>query len=114
MAQTPFTTIQTLAAAAAAIATNPAGTSTQIASILLHNTNATSETIELNFVPAASGALGTVAATNRVLLVALPANETYEISFKFPFTLGAPNDAIFAKTTTGAKVVATVSGVKNT
>lgn len=114
MATTPFTQLPTtLPTSAGSILAN-SSTSTQISSILLHNTNTTTETIMLFLVPNNAGALGAAALTNRIAYVNLAANETLEITFKFPPTLAGANDALFGQTTTAGKVTATISGVKNT
>ena len=112
MTTTPFTTTGQLAATAGALQTNPAATTTQIKSVFVHNTNTTAETVQIYLVPNASGALGTAALTNRLVYFPLAANETVEVTQTFPWTLANTNDALFAVTTTAAKVTYTVSGVK--
>ena len=115
MGATPFTTIQTLAAAAAAsINTNPAATTTQIASILLHNSTAATTTAQLFIVSNNAGAVGVSALTNRIANINLAANETVEVPLKFPITLGATNDALFAQAGAANSVNVLLSGVRNT
>jgi len=112
MATSPFTQFPTtLPSASGSILANNS-ISTQLSSILLHNTNTTSETIQLFLVSNNAGTLGAPSAANRITYLTLAVNETLEITFKFPPTLVGTNDALFGQTTTAGKVTFTASGVK--
>lgn len=112
MAANPFTQLPTtLPSAAGSILAN-SSISTQISSVLLHNTNTTTETIQLFLVPNSAGAVGAASVSNRIAYLLLVANETLELTFKFPPTLSNANDALFGQTTTAGKVTFTASGVK--
>jgi hypothetical protein len=91
---------------------NAAGVKTFIKGLMLHNTNTTAETVKVYVVPDSSGALGTAGAGNRVLNVALPANDTLLVEFPCALVLSDQNDSLQAETTTASKVTVTVLGDK--
>lgn len=83
---------------------NGSSVKTYIRGIILHNTNTTTETVELQMVQNSSGSLGTPAASKKFLHVDLATNETLFIEFISPIILTAQHDAIFGVTTTASKV----------
>jgi hypothetical protein len=106
--------IATVAASPASVYTNtPAGTKTYIKGIVLHNTNTTAETVKVYSVPDnGSGGTGSAAATNRVLNVSLPANDTLIVEFPSALVLTDNGDSLQAETSTASKVTITVLGDK--
>lgn len=64
-------------------------------------------------VPNASGSLGTAAATNRILNISLPANDSLFVEFPYALELAATNDSIQAVTTTASKVTIILFGDKD-
>lgn len=89
---------------AAAIFTATADT--KIKSILIHNTLATAEGVQLFAVP--SG--GSADLTTRFLSYNLAGEDTFEFSLNFPLSL-ATGDTIYASTTTADSVNYWVNGV---
>ena len=114
MAVVPFTQILSLSSSLSSVYTNPSSTISQIGSLLIHNLNTVSETVDIHFVPNSGGSPGTPVEGNRIFRFVLAAGDSMEFSQKFPWTLSLANDAIFAKTSTASKVTMTISGVKNT
>jgi len=102
-----------IAAAVASILTCPASTKLYVKGILLHNTNSTTETVEIYLVPNSGGSLGTAAAANRIIRVALAADETQFFEMPATLVLDATNDSIQAVTTTAAKVTVVLTGEKD-
>lgn len=84
-----------VASSTGAIYTAGTGKKTEIGSIILHNTNSTSETVELYNDGTADA--------NRFVKIALAANETFEFAPKVPLVLEG-SDTLQAKTTTASKV----------
>jgi hypothetical protein len=82
-------------------APSTAGLVTQVTTIVLHNTNTSTENVALYDNGSANA--------NRVLLVALSANETLEYSPKTPWCLN-PSETIQGSTTTASKVNIQVIG----
>ena len=89
------------AASAAAIYTAPSGKAAEVAALILHNTNTSSETVKLYF-------RGTAAA-NRMFQAGLAANETLEFSPKVPLVLQG-GEVLGGETTTVSKVNVIVLG----
>lgn len=105
--------IQTIPSTVGSIYANPASTKTFISGFTVHNTNTTSETVEIHCVPDSTGSLGTAALTNRIWKETLAADET--AVFSAPpdgIPLEDENDSIQAKTTTASKVTIILHGVK--
>lgn len=102
-----------LAAAAAAVYTNPAATKTHVRGFLLHNTDSAAVIVTLHFVPASGGAVGTAAAGNRILKVSLAADETLLFEVPFGLVMTATNDTIQGLAGTASKVVCMVLGDKD-
>lgn len=103
--------IQTIPSTAGSVYANPACTKTFVGGITLHNTNTTSEIVDIHVVPDSGGSLGTAAAGNRIIRVTMVANST--ISYEFPgdgLPLIDTNDSIQAKTTTAGVVTIMLSG----
>lgn len=101
---------QQLAAAAASIYANPVSTKTLVVGLTLHNTNTTTETVKVYVVPDSAGELGAASASNRVLNIALAANDTLEWEFPFGTMLTDTNDSIQAETTSASKVTVLIHG----
>ena len=111
LAPAKLSEIDYIASTAGSVYTNPAATTTYVKTLLIHNTNTTTEAIVINRVPNSGGSLGTAAASNRMYNFNLVANDTIELKFEGPGQiLTAQNDAIFAVTTTASKVTITVMG----
>lgn len=111
LAPAKLSEIAYIASSAGSVYTNPAATTSYVKSLLIHNTNTTTEAIVINRVPNSGGSLGTAASSNRIFNFNLVANDTIEIKFEGPGqVLTATNDAIFASTTTASKVTITVMG----
>lgn len=104
--------IQYVGSSAATIYTNPSSTKSFIRSIVLHNTNTTTETVKLYVVPDAGGSVGTASAASRILNIALASNETF-VWDMYPITLSDTNDTLQAETTTASKVTVLVCGDKD-
>lgn len=110
---TKLADIQTLPATAGSIYANPASTKTYIRGLVLHNTNTSTEAVELYNVPDSSSSVGTAAATNRFLKVNLAADETLFVDLVYPVILTDTNDAVFGKATTVSKVTVQLLGDKD-
>lgn len=98
-----------------AVFTNPVNTTTFYLGFTLHNTNTTSEVVELYNVPNNSGSVG-VATTvpHRFLNVSVPSNDTYVYSAPGDgYVHDGLNDTIQARTTTANRVCITPHGVKD-
>lgn len=89
------TAAQQLAAAAAAVYTAPVGKRAQIGSIIIHNTNTSTENVTIYDNGSADA--------NKLLYIALAANETYEFAPKVPVVLEG-GETLQGFTTTAAKV----------
>lgn len=111
--RTKLADIQTVAAAAGSVYSNPASTKTYIRGIVLHNTNSTTETVQIYNVPDSSGALGAAAAGNKFLKVSLIADETIFLDLTYPIVLTDTNDSLQAVTTTASKVTLQLLGDKD-
>ena len=81
-------------------------TKSYVKGILLHNTNTTSETVKIYYVPNNAGAAGAAATANKIFERALAANETFlfPLEFGVPLTMGTAGDTIQGATTTASKV----------
>ena len=105
--------IQTISNTTGVIYANATGEDTFIGGVTLHNTNTTTETVQVFNVPDNSGSVGTAAITHRFICVDLAANAT--ISYPFPgdgIPLTDTNDSIQASSTTAGKVTIQLSGPK--
>lgn len=108
-----LTDIQTIPSTAGVIYANPVSTKTFIGAVTLHNTNTTSEFVQVFYVPDSNGNVGIATLTNRFIAVSLDPNAT--ISFPLPgdgFPLTDTNDSIQAGSTTNNKVTIVLSGPK--
>ncbi len=92
---------------------NPAGTKTFVRGLILHNTNATTETVKVYLVPDAALALGTPATGNRILNISLAPNDTLIVEFPYSHVLTDTNDSLQAVTTSASKVTVVVFGDKD-
>jgi len=107
--------IAQVAGSAAAVYTNASATTTYVVSVILHNTNTTTETVELWNVPDSTGSVGTAADANKFWKDDLAANETVIIDLgKLGLILEDENDTIQAATTTASKVTIQIFGRKDT
>ena len=103
----------TISDSAETIYANPASTKTHIASIVLHNTDSSAQTITLYCVPDNATAEGTAATTNQIFKEELAINETYPIN-DLQIILGDTNDTIQAVCSgTADKVNIFIFGAKN-
>ena len=108
-----LTEITYVAAAAGTVFTNPAAQTTYVRLIVIHNTNATAETVDLWNVPDNAGAVGTASDANKFWQESVAADATTMIEFPVPgLVLESENDTIQAKTTTGSKVTIQIFGGK--
>lgn len=99
-----------LGTSAAAIYTNASGETSFVKSITLHNTNTSTETVEIYFVPDSGGAVGTAGVSNQCYKLSVLSNETVQIEFPGPgIVLKGTNDTVQGKTTTSSKVTYWVS-----
>lgn len=98
-----------------AVFTCPASTKIFYSGFELHNTNTTSEVVELYDVPNSGGSVGTAAAVpHRFLKVTLAPDETYFYEAPSDGRVhNATNDTIQGKTTTASKVNITPFGTKD-
>ncbi len=101
---------QQLPNSAGSIYANPAGITTFIRGFVLHNTNTSTETVDLHMVPTSGGSLGSATAANRLARISLAQDETIIFEAPFPLVLTEENDAIFGVTTTASKVTAILLG----
>ncbi len=99
-----------IASSPASVYANPASTKSLIRGIIIYNSNTTTETVKIYYVPDSSSSLGTAAASNRLFSVSLSADETLIIEIPFCLVLSDTNDAIFAETTTASKVTIEITG----
>lgn len=95
-----------------AIYTNPSGDKTLIASVMVHNTNSTAETVDIWWVPDNAGAVGTAADAKRIARMVLPAGDTQFFDLAYPIILKDTNDTIQASSTTINKSNAVVFGAR--
>jgi len=94
----------------AAIYTHSTGKSF-IKGIELHNTNTTTENVQLYFVPpTGGGGVGTASAVHRKLNINLPPNDTLLIEYPGYRTMTRANYTIQASTTTASKVTVSIFG----
>ena len=92
-------TVTSLAsAAAAAIFINPAGTTTLISTILIHNTSAGTRNVTLYNVPNSGGLPGTAVITNEIAKLSIQSQDTVFIEPSAPIVLANQGDAIFGIT----------------
>lgn len=108
-----LTEITTIAAAAAPVYTNPAGKTTYIRLIVIHNGNTTVEETKLYNVPDNAAAVGTAGATNIFFDPSseVGIGETLFIEFPTPgLILEDTNDTIQATTDTASKVTIQIFG----
>lgn len=76
---------------------NPATTTAYIRSLLLHNRSSTDVvSMSIHLVQNSTGAVGSVADSNRIARIALQPFDSYFLELAFPITLTATNDAIRA------------------
>jgi len=107
--------ITTIPAVATSMYANPASTKTFINSIILHNTNSVTESVEIWIVPDSTGSVGTAANANRWWADDLVANETRLVPLpKIGIILIDTNDTLQAATSNANKVTIQVSGTKET
>lgn len=111
--RTRLTEVAFLSNAAASVYANPADTKSFVRGILLHNTNSTTETVTIHWVPDTAAALGTAAAGNRIFKADLVANETLMWELPFALVLLDENEAIFGLSTTANKVTIAILGDKD-
>lgn len=102
--------IQFIGDSASSIYANSASTKTYIRGLVLHNTNTTTETVQIHNVPDSTGSVGAAGNDNRFLKVVLPPDETLFIDFEYPLVLIDTNDTLQAVTTTANKVTIQVLG----
>lgn len=105
--------IDTIGDTVGAIVTNAVGKKTYIRHIIIHNTNSTTETINLHTVPDNAEAVGTAADINRWVSESILAGTTWE----WNCGAGSPgiiledtNDTLQASTDTASKVTIQVYG----
>ena len=109
-----LTEIVQIADSAGAVFTNPASTKSYVRLIVIHNTNTSTEIIELWNVPDDSG-VGTAADANKMNKISVLTNDTVNLEFSGPgLVLVDENDSIQAKTTTASKVTIQIHGAKET
>jgi hypothetical protein len=92
---------------------NPASTKTFVRGLLIHNTNTTTETVTIHWVPDSSGSLGTAAAANRIFSLSIVTLDTVIIEIPFSLVMLTTNESIQAATTTASKVYMAVFGDKD-
>lgn len=94
-----------------AVYTNPSGVTSYIRTIILHNTNTSTEEVKLYTVPDNSGSVGTASSANKWYNESLGAGETRVIEFAAPgIILLDENDTIQAVTNTASKVTIQIYG----
>lgn len=108
--RTRLTEVAYIASSVGSIYANPSSTDSFVRGFLLHNTNTTSETVDIHWVPDSAGSLGTASAANRIFRVILAPSETLILEIPFSLVLLDTNEAIFATTTTASKVACAVIG----
>jgi hypothetical protein len=99
-----------IASTAGAIYTNAASETSFIKSIVIHNTNTTTETVKIYVVPDSAGSVGTAAVSNLIYNLDIVANDTVHLEFPGPgIVLKGTNDTVQAVTTTASKVTHWIS-----
>lgn len=105
--------ITTIATSAGAVYTNPAGTTSYVRTIAIHNTHTSAEAVAVYLVPDNAGAVGTAGNTNRIFYESIAPNDTRIIEYPAPgLMLVDENDTIQAVTTTASRVTITITGGK--
>ena len=100
---------------AGVIYANPAGFTSTIANLIIHNTNVTTETILIYVVPDNAGALGTPGVTNIMYSQDIEADATIEIEVAgIGIVLEDENDSIQMDTNTASKVNVILNGFQST
>ena len=110
---TRLTELLYVPSAVAAIYTNPASTKSFVRGLILHNTNTTTETVTVHWVPDSAGAVGTAGNATRFVNVLLVSNETLIVEVPFSLVMLDENETIQAVTTTASKVTVAVVGDKD-
>ena len=106
-----LTEITTIAAATAAVYTNPASTTAFVRSITIFNGHTSNETVVLYNVPDNAGAVGTAGETNEFFNQEVAPNETVIIEWAAPgLILADENDTIQADADTASKVTIQIMG----
>ena len=105
--------IQYIGSTAASIYTNAASTKSYIKSLVLFNSNTTSETVRLYNVPNSGAALGTAGTSNQFAEITLATLETLMFDMPYPMTIIDEYDSIQASTTTANKVTVQILGDKD-
>ena len=84
-----------------------------VRTIVLHNTNSTSETVNVWAVPDNAGSAGTAADANRIFSITLIAGETNIVDFPAPgIPLLYAGESIQVASTTASKVSVLVTGAR--
>lgn len=94
--------------------TNPSSTVTRLKGWRLHNTNISTETVNVHEVVNSGGSLGTAANSNRVMQITLTAGQTFVWEYPDVLVMDHTNDSIQMGTTTASKVTFTPFGLTNT
>lgn len=111
--RTRLADIAYLGSSNAAFYTNAASTESYIRGLVLHNTNTTTEVVDIYNVPDSGGSVGTAGNGNKFLTINLAANETLFIDFPHPLVLIDTNDTLQGKSTTASKTTIQVLGDKD-
>jgi hypothetical protein len=102
-----------IASSAGAIFTQPAGKTTYLKLLMLHNTNTTTETVTLYCVPDNAGSVGTAAVANQTYKLGLAPDETVQIAFGGSgLIFHDTNETLQAVTTTASKVTVHAYGAQ--
>lgn len=109
---TRLANIQFVPTTAASIYTNAVNTKSYVRGFVIFNGNTALETVELFWVPANAGLVGTPSAGNQFTKAKIAADDTLIIDFPYTLSLVDTNEAIFAKTTTASKVTIILLGDK--
>lgn len=91
------TVTQVVSSAAATVFINPAGVTTLVSSILLHNANTgTSRTFTVYVVPNSGGLAGSATSANEIAKVTISAGDTVFLEPQAPWSLQNQGDSIQA------------------
>lgn len=107
---TRLTELVYIANSVASIYANPSSTTSFVRGLILHNTNTTTETVTVHWVPDSTGSVGTASNATRFMKIQLIADETFVLELPFALVMKDTNESIQAVTTTASKVTCAVIG----
>ena len=108
--RTKLGNIQFISTSAGPVYTNPASTKTYIRGIIVFNSNASNETVNIYNVPASGGSVGVASTGNQFMSASLSNAQTLFLELPYVITLTDTNETIQASTTTASRVTIQILG----